>query len=107
MQVVVLCRQLAELDQRLKFQEAHLRELRPRINSISDETRHNKEQSEDLREMVESLKETARSSLGSVLARVKEWEDATVNLKEETRKQSRTEEGQQFQINNLEQQVCP
>ena len=102
----LLSRQLAELDQRLKFQEAHLRELRPRVNSIGDESRHNKQQSQDLREMVEALKETARSSLGSVLTRVKEWEAATINLKEETQKQSQTEEGHQFQINNLEQQVA-
>ena len=56
----LLSRQLAELDQRLKFQEAHLRELRPRVNSIGDESRHNKQQSQDLREMVEALTETAR-----------------------------------------------
>jgi len=100
-------RQLAELDQRLKFQETYLRDLRPRINSIGDESRHNKEQSNNLREMVEHLRETARSSLESVLARVQEWEAATINLKEQTKRQSQAEEGQQIQIDNLEKQVNP
>lgn len=89
----------------MKFQEAHLRELRPRVNSIGDESRHIKQESLELQKVVEALKETARSSLSSVLERVQEWEAATHNLKEETQKQSATEEGHQFQINELEQQV--
>lgn len=67
-------RQLAELDQRLAFQESHLRDLRPQVGHLGDESRLNREQYQHMKQMVDMWRESVRSSLERVLDRVKEWE---------------------------------
>lgn len=73
-------RQLAELDQRLAFQESHLRDLRPQVGHLGDESRLNREQYQHMKQMVDMWRESVRSSLERVLDRVKEWENASAKL---------------------------
>lgn len=98
-------RQLAELDQRLMFQESQMRDLRPRVSTMVDESRFQKDQFEKLNKVVEVLQENAKASIGSVLEKVRAWEAAAINSSEETAKQQEAEAGRQSEIRNLEQQV--
>ncbi|GMH40806.1 hypothetical protein BSKO_08710 [Bryopsis sp. KO-2023] len=81
-------RQLAELDQRLAFQESHLRDLRPQVGHLGDESRLNREQYQHMKQMVDMWRESVRSSLERVLDRVKEWEGVSAKWSGENVSQS-------------------
>eukprot|EP00210_Caulerpa_lentillifera_P001113 g1074.t1 len=98
-------RQLAELDQRLMFQESQMRDLRPRVSAMVDENRFQKEQIEKLNKVVDMLQDSAKTSIGSVLEKVRAWEVAAINSQEETAKHKEAEVGRQSEIKNLEKQI--
>lgn len=62
-----------------------MRELRPQVSTLSDETRYNKDQNQYMKKMIDLWKDTVRDTMDKVEQRIKEWENNTSRWSDEER----------------------